>query len=362
MSAARFADGIVVDHVADFAYLPQRNLRQLYRMDPLGHVDAVARFVQLVATSPTILFGRDIKKSETARLREALRAGGKVDDQTPAFSTENRALRRLQALPALKQHWPQIQTALTSDSRAQEAIRGHVLREFHYVFLASPTRRSSMDHYVSTQDAYQIPEPLRSSLVTALDQLRTKAGHSRDEVARWLDRTVTTQYRVFFEHCQYSMFDYCPAVTRSHLFSILPTPESGSGLHSVTRCIAGKVLANLKQRADLIPVTLEWCNTTLGQRVLKGFNALRAEYQTSTEREKQELLSEVDGILKSQVGWLLGFGLGTLGIVSSIATGKEPEPKTRALRTPLRYWWLWELRDLKARQRVERRIEGLVVS
>jgi len=358
---SRFTDGIVIDHVAEFAYLPASHLQELYRLDPIGYIDAIARFVQLVATSPALLFAKHITKPETAQLRESLRIAGKVDDRSQAFSEEDRAERRRKALPLLRQHWKQIEKILRKSSRMQEAIRGHVQREFRNCYLADPKKRQSMDHYVAVDEARRLPEPLRSSLLTALEPLRIQTNMDGSEVEKWLDRTVTTQYRVFFEHCLYTMFDYCPAITRSDLAFVLPRAEAQGRLDTITRCIAARILPDVKRREELIPRTLDWCTTRTGERVLNGFSQLRTDYERSTEREKQECIGEINGILKSEVGFILGFALGTLGILTAIASGKEPDPKARALTSPKRLWWLWELRSKDAKTFIEQHIKNLVL-
>ncbi len=355
----RFTDGIVLDHAAEFAFLPRADFETLYRLDAVGYLDGVARFIQVVATSPAILFPKSVSKPETARLCEELRQGDKVELETPAFGAESRATRRKEALPLLYHHWAKIENLLAQNETTQVAIRGHVRREFHNCFLVDEARQWSMDHYASEAEARQVPEPLRSSLLQSLEELRTRTGIGRDDLAKWLDRTVTTQYRVFFEHCLYSLFDYIPAVTRSDLaLALQPTGAEGA-LEIVTRCIAVKVLAKTKTRDELVLRTLDWCRSNTGERVLQGFNSLRQQYEVGTERQKNELLEEVGAVLRSEVGVVVGFVLGSIGVLTSLAAGSEPDPKARALRTPHRFGWLWKLRDPRVLHHLEQRFTEL---
>src|SRR5258708_4828003 len=72
-------DGLLMDHVAEFAYAPEERIRTLFLRDEEGYIDAVAKLIQTMAVGGSI--GASKRKGAihaTDLLKEALAQSGRL--------------------------------------------------------------------------------------------------------------------------------------------------------------------------------------------------------------------------------------------------------------------------------------------
>ena len=66
-------DALLIDHVAEFSYKTKDRIQVLYKQDPRGYSDAIAKFVQTIACTGGILGDKDRATPDaTSILRERL--------------------------------------------------------------------------------------------------------------------------------------------------------------------------------------------------------------------------------------------------------------------------------------------------
>lgn len=352
----QFTDGVVIDHFAELAYYPDDLIKDLYRDDRLGYVDAVVRLVQLIASSEQLAFSKNISTESTAQLRDELKEGDKVDDETPVFLPLAREKWRQPALEWVHDNWQEITRVIEDDDITYQALTGLARREFRQCYLLPSEKRQSMAHYVSGNEVRnnKLREIHRSNLRQNIEDLVSQtAGELCDnEVYDWLDRMVMTHYVIFLEHCHFSLRDYCPAITRSGLVSVL-RGSTNEPFYGVVRCIAldileRKVRGKSFNRRYLIKYILDWCKTTKGERVLAKYNQLRRDFRAlASQEDREDLVREVNDAL-SRVSCL------------NLALGGVPGLGERITGTPSRLLWLYHIGKLQARDRVLELVDRIV--
>jgi hypothetical protein len=356
----QLTDGIVVDHLAELSYYPKKQLFSLYSDDRVGYVDAVARGIQLVVTSDGLVFSNNIAKSTTAQLRDALKGGGKAHEDAALFSKETREQWRPRALYWVHLNWTKIEDALRNSPETLDALQGHMKREFRQCFLLPPTRRQSMSHYVEPEDAKVLWDEAREYLLSMLGPAVHESRLPVAAVASWLDRTVTTVYRIFAEYALSSPYEYTPARTRSGL-SFAVAGHGHDSLTLVARCVAVDVLERrrITRRRDFVPQMLEWAHTRRGRAVRQGYESLRQAMRTGDRKEKEELIGHAKAVLESDKGLVLGVTLGFMQIVKELITFQEPKGNV-AINTPRELRWLYNVRRPAAHLRLQNLVDELV--
>lgn len=337
-------DGTIIDHVAEFVYGHDARVPELYYADRAAYIDALARFFQALATSERIAFGRGDPKTEaTFRLREQLLEDERVE-LTDSLEAEERRRRREGAWPFLREIWPKICEWLERDSLLVEGLEGHLRRECRYYWLGEdPTWNA--DHYVSAEDALQLPVFVRERLVGQASQaVNRERPEIKDEDLRlFVDRTFTTNYLIFCEHWKYMGQEYLPSYTRGNLpFLWDQTKECRRLLSLIARSFAVERIAKTRGRADLVKVALDWGRSAEGEEVRQNVAGLRASMQVSDVEEREKLLKEAEQVLGARAQTRGKIKVNCMKMVSSAASGNYVGAATAAMepmdaKGPLRW-------------------------
>ena len=344
MTVKQLTDGMVMDRVAEFLYYPSSRLRDVYQADRVGYVDALCKFIQILATTDRMAISSKPPNEEMGQLKEEL---GSVVDETAFSFAAGVHERRSEGLQWITENWESIDGTVLEDRFSAKALNGHVQREFYRCFLVPENKRQSMGHYVSSSEALPLhPSNMNLLRVDLLPMAASVPEMSKGRILEsWIQRTVTTHFRVFAEYGLFYRHQYAPSGTRSQIPILQKVPEE-EALETVTRCLAADILENLVdsgRRSDLVKEVLRWRARRQAETVRRGYLDLVDKFEFLPKSGRQELISEINGILDAEKGFTLDLSMGSasslLRSMGDIGSGSSKVKKVpRALR------WLYSVR------------------
>ena len=352
-------DGIIFDHVGEFAYSSEERIRLLYRCDPYGYRDAVMKVVQTLACSEKLLSGTLPPATEaTGILKERLKQAERLD-QEDFFGGLSRADWKDAGNRWVSDNWYTICTELEDrNCPAETSMSGHLQREFYYFWLRlDPNWNPTW--YSPEGESLRVPEGLLRRLLDPVSKLaqelsaRDKDGRKvTDDVLRgWICQNLTSHFRIFGEYMNClgkgSRDEYMPALTRSCL-KFLKKPKRHSKIETIVMPYVGlEALKNVTTRGDVVERVVEWSESE-GKRIVDGLRELQWAFRNSQADEQKRILSDVQAILKSNDPTEIEIQL------KLIKVSWDPDPQTvknSAITVDVEprrlssYRWLWEIRD-----------------
>jgi hypothetical protein len=354
-------DGLLMDHVAEFAYEPEERIQTLFLRDEEGYIDAVAKLIQTMATGGSI--GASQRKGaihSTDRLKEALAQSGRLT-LVNYFDPRHKEQRLANASAELKLSWDKICGELEDfTSEASVAFLGHIRREFHYIWLREDPQFTG-DWYSKPEEALLLTDGVRQRTLREISSLAKhyKVSESDSMFDAWINECATSHYRIFFEYLLYlgseTGEEYMPALTRSSL-RFLPQRSDALAKQIVLPFVALEAVQKVKKRCDLVPCVVEWAQGP-GRKVVEGFQELQSILRSTRDpQQEQQILSNVESILSSE--WSREFTI-ALDLLRMGASAWHGQAELDAAKDALKlsrstsYRWLWSIRspDVKAQWR-----------
>lgn len=361
MVIKQLTDGMVMDRVAEFLYYPAARLRELYAADRVGYVDALCKFIQITSTTDHLAMSASPPNEEMGRLKESL--GDLVDVNAFSFSVETVEERRKTGLLWVRENWSEIDETVLTDSFSAKTLNGHVQREFYRCFLLPEGKRQSMAHYVDSDETLPLNRATMNLLLSGLEPTVRNSGARFEQafVEGWVQRTVTTHYRVFAEYGLFYRHQYAPAGTRSQIPILKNLPEEDA-LETVTRCIAADILAELVEqggRSALINVVRDWHARQKGEKVRRGYSDLVDKFEFLPVAGRQELITDINGILESDKGFAIDLAMGSASAIVQAMKFQNPQ-SSHAMNAPRALRWLYSVRRPKAAHELFSLVDDLV--
>jgi hypothetical protein len=358
-------DGVLIDHVAEFAFEKKERARTLFFSDPQGYTDAVAKLVQTLACAEKILgASRPGVTTVTNVLKERLVAAGRLE-YSEFFSEEERTACRENANAWLSANWYAIRRELEDpESEAESAMSGHLQREFYYYWLhQDPSFTAAW--YTPEEARLTLPEGVLSRLVRPISALvvEHRVAVTDEQLRRWVEQNVTTHYRIFWEYWLHLGFksgdEYMPAFTRSSLRFLRDPTRHSSAARLVMPFIGLAAVKKVKERGDLVERVVEWGERD-GRGIMAGLRQLQDVVRgTQDEQERERLLGEVEGVLRSTLSKASWIGLNLIKIGSASVRGDTVDDTALSLSSRS-YRWLWQIREPELTAQWRQRLEELV--
>jgi hypothetical protein len=368
-------DGIIFDHVGEFAYLNDENIRVLYGCDPLGYRDAIMKVVQTLACSEKLLSGvRPPATEPTGILKERLMKAGRLE-QADFFGGLPRESWEDAGNKWMSVNWNTICRELDDpNSAAETSMSGHLQREFYYFWLRlDPNWDASW--FSPENESLELPMGLLERLLQPVSELahkhnvRDKDGTrvTDDTLRRWICQNLTTHFRVFGEYWKClgrdSRDEYMPALTRSCLKLVEEQARRHSDIETIVMPYVGlEALKNVSARGDLVERVVEWSESE-GAGIVEGLQQLQWAVRTSKPDEQKRILAEVEAILKAK--WTRRFHI-LLNLAKVVIGAARQSVEIDAAKTVVElstgrsYRWLWQIRDPELRWNWQQRIDELV--
>ena len=345
-------DGGLLDRAGEFIFADKDRIRVLFNSDPLGYLDAVAKFVQAVASSEKLVTGERPQTFETTdRLREHLIRAGK-HEYSEFFAPQAVAIRRAAAYQWLKNNWSDICLELTNaDSPAGEALLGHVQREFFCYGI--PQDLSLQPFWFSPEaENLKVPAEFLQRSLRSIRGLGVASTLSSEQarIRSWIEQVVTTHYRIFGEYWLFlgkeTGDEYLPAFARSSLeFLSVPSPRT-SVEKLVTPFVGFAALESLTNRADLLETAIEW-REGKGKDIVSGVEELQTIFRMKHDTaDRDKLLKEVETVLTSRIPYGLSIVFNGVKLVTeAIARRADTAAAENLVTLSQSYRWLWRIRQ-----------------
>jgi hypothetical protein len=360
-------DGALLDRVAEFTYANKPMIQTLYESDPTGYTDAVAKLVQILATSEKIVTGpRKTTPAATTRLKDVLREANRHENST-FFAPEIVEKRKKAAMRWLKDNWNSLIEELRNpDSAVSSAVLGHLRREFYmYWKKIDPT----WEPLWYSEDRLPLPDDVAKGMIRAMAELARMENFpiNEQEFRRWIEQNITIHFRIFGEYYRYMANEtddeYLPALTRSSLRFLTQKPRHGSVESLVMPFVGFAALKKVKHREGLIDTVVEW-SWTEGKDIVDGMDRLQEIFRTAKDPEKRKkLLSEAEDVLTSKLSWQFRLAMNAIKIIAD-AAAKKPDvtsaENVAQIATSKSYRWLYRIRTPELEWQWRKRLEELL--
>jgi len=360
-------DGALLDRVAEFTYSKKATARKLFEADPTGYTDAIAKFVQTLASSEKIVTG-ERNAAPFVNLKQTLKSAGRHEYST-FFADDAVELRRKAATQWLNDNWASIINELQDpDSAVGSALLGHMRREF-YLYWVKVHEDWKPIWYSPEEESLPVPTGVLKAFVRSIVELARSENFPTNEpkFEKWIQQTVTSHFRIFGE---YYLFlggggddDYLPALTRSSLEFLTQKARRGKIQQLVVPFVGLAALKKVKHREGLIDSLIDWSRGE-GNEIVEGMDRLQEVFRTTKDSEKRKkLLAEVEEVLTAKFSWQSRLVMNALKLGADTLTKKfetasvENVVKSATSKT---YRWLYRIRAPEIEWQWRKRLEELL--
>ena len=360
-------DGALLDRVAEFTYSKKATARKLFEADPTGYTDAIAKFVQTLASSEKIVSG-ERNAAPFVNLKQTLKSAGRHEYST-FFADDAVELRRKAATQWLNDNWASIINELQDpDSAVGSALLGHMRREF-YLYWVKVHEDWKPIWYSPEEESLPVPTGVLKAFVRSIVELARSENFPTNEpkFEKWIQQTVTSHFRIFGE---YYLFlggggddDYLPALTRSSLEFLTQKARRGKIQQLVVPFVGLAALKKVKHREGLIDSLIDWSRGE-GNEIVEGMDRLQEVFRTTKDSEKRKkLLAEVEEVLTAKFSWQSRLVMNALKLGADTLTKKfetasvENVVKSATSKT---YRWLYRIRAPEIEWQWRKRLEELL--
>lgn len=363
-----YTDGYIINHVAEFVYFSQAELKALYAFDKPGYIDSVSRFCQMLISIQSIAFPRGVMPLEAAHyLRDELSTGGKTKFVS-SMDWKPFEQHRPAAYKWLQKHWEKISSQIKEDKFLQGSLLGLLKRDFKtYVLSENPIWYPP--HYWSSDERLTIDSELLDSFCKNIQTTFENSQQAKDrkELLKWIETLITTHYAIFEYHLKFGAVKegcyYTPGLTRSKLDFLYKTDDPSVD-YIVLPYIALSLLKRLKHRSELISKLVEWPKTDEEKWINEGFINLQIAIQTGDQIERKKLLTEVHKALESKTknkpNMRAAFYRTSTSVESSGGTSDEISDSRTMIREAEHFAWLWSISSPSVLQGLAKEIDRLV--
>lgn len=346
------SDGVLLDHVGEFAFGETQKIGELFESDRWGYDDAIAKLVQLLASGANIVASSKSNTNETETLKDQLFSAGRLR-RAELFPGVSKETIQEEGLTWLSKNWDNIKKEIEKpNSRARESLFGHMGREFHYSWRGVGQKKWKSDDWYTKKnlaEEFVLDDNLVGQLCQQTKALaeQYKVNESDESFRSWILEAVVTHYRIFGEYWQLvggeAGMEYMPARTRSSL-EFLSQPKQGNEVTDIVMPFVGlKAIENVRKRRDLMQGVMDWNDKN--QKVARNLNELQHAVRQKKGEEQRKTIEEIQKILNSySFGYVIMVDL--VKFMGSAAKGNiDPSQLERDCKSYSTYRWLWKIHN-----------------
>ena len=359
-------DGSLIDRVAEFVYMEKDRIQELYYYDSEGYKNAIAKFVQALASGIKIVGAEHPAfTTVTNNLKEKLKNYDKLE-YSEFFSQSKKESHRRVARNWLSDNWNKICSELNDpESNFYGAMIGHLKREFFYYWIKLDENWTA-SWYLQDEEIMKLPEKIRKRIENELGDLNKKynCNISEEKLKYWIEQTISTHFFIFARYLLFLGPEYMPASTRDSLQFLKQSDKNSSVKEMILPYIGLRALKKVKKRSDLIESVIDW-SIGEGKDVARNLYDLQVDFRKAdnNQQKQEKILSNIEHLIESEQTRPFMVTISYLRIITSAFRKKidsEAIDNLIHISTSKSYRWLWDFRDPNLNYELRIRIGNLI--